>query len=112
MAQSLESMTEVRAYFKNHHVGFTIPYVLNGEQWNYTPDFVARICTSAGELKLIVEVSGAERVDKDAKVATAQTLWVPAVNNHGGFGRWAFFEIRDPWRAKTEIRDFLTRLER
>jgi type III restriction enzyme len=106
-AQTLESMTEVRAYFKNHHVGFTIPYVLYGEQRSYTPDFVARVCAGEGELNLIVEVSGADRADKEAKVATARTLWVPAVNNHGGFGRWAFFEVRDPWNAKTEIRDFL-----
>jgi hypothetical protein len=28
--------------------------------------------------------------------AANQTLWVPAVNNHVDFGRWAFHEIRDP----------------
>ena len=22
---------------------------------------------------------------------------IPAVNNHGGFGRWAFLEITDPY---------------
>ena len=31
-------------------------------------------------------------------------LWVPAINNHGGFGRWAFIEIADPWDAKNTIR--------
>ena len=35
---------------------------------------------------------------------TARTLWVPAVNNHGGFGRWAFLEILDPWDAGNAIR--------
>jgi len=30
-------------------------------------------------------------------------LWVPAINNHGGFGRWAFIEITDPWDAKNTI---------
>jgi type III restriction enzyme len=29
---------------------------------------------------------------------------VPAINNHGGFGRWAFLEIDDPWDAKNLIR--------
>jgi type III restriction enzyme len=110
-AQALESMTEVRAYFKNHHVGFTIPYVLNGEQHNYTPDFVARVATPAGELNLVLEVSGQDRAEKAAKVSTARTLWAPAVNNHRGFGRWAILEVRDPWNAKTEIREFLTKLE-
>jgi type III restriction enzyme len=111
-AQSLESMKgEVRAYFKNEHVGFTIPYVMNGQQRNYTPDFVARLTTPSGELNLILEVTGEKRPDKEAKTATARTLWVPAVNNHGGFGRWAFFEARDPWNVKTELREFLKTLQ-
>lgn len=29
---------------------------------------------------------------------------VPAINNHGGFCRWAFIEIDDPWNAKNLIR--------
>ncbi len=44
-------------------------------------------------------------------MATARTLWVPAVNNHGGFGRWAFVEITDPWDAEHTIRATLTQLE-
>ena len=107
MAQALETMKEVSAYFKNYHANFTIPYVFNGEPHNYTPDFVARVATAAGGLNLILEVSGQDRPEKQAKVSTARTLWVPAVNNHGGFGRWAFFEVRDPWNAKTEIQGFL-----
>jgi type III restriction enzyme len=55
-------------------------------------------------LNLIVEVTGERKKDKVAKVVTARTLWVPAVNNHGGFGRWAFLEIEDPWDAKNTIR--------
>ena len=34
-------------------------------------------------------------------------MWVPAINNLGGFGRWAFLEIRDPWDAQNEIRQLL-----
>ncbi len=45
----------------------------------------------------IVEVTGERDKDKEAKTATARTLWVPAVNNHGGFGRWAFVEVTDPY---------------
>ena len=37
-------------------------------------------------------------------MTTARTLWVPAVNNHGGFGRWAFVEVTDPWDAQRTIR--------
>jgi type III restriction enzyme len=103
MAQTLESMDQVASYFKNHNVGFTIPYTLNGQERNYVPDFVVKLRTAAGEVNLIVEVTGEKRADKEAKVATARTLWVPAVNNHGGFGRWAFVEVRDPWDAKAEL---------
>ncbi len=34
----------------------------------------------------------------------SRNLWVPAINKHGGFGRWAFIEITDPWDAKNTIR--------
>ena len=76
---------------------------LNGQERNYVPDFVVKLRTAAGDVNLIIEVTGEKRTDKEAKVATARTLWVPAVNNHGGFGRWAFVEIADPWDAKTPI---------
>ena len=39
--------------------------------------------------------------------ATARDMWVPAINNHGGFGRWAFLEIRNPRNAQTELRHVL-----
>jgi type III restriction enzyme len=54
-------------------------------------------------LNLIVEVTGERKKDKDAKTATARTLWVPAVNNHGGFGRWVFLEITDPYDDVAEL---------
>jgi type III restriction enzyme len=100
LAQTLEDMTEVAAYVKNQGLNFTIPYTLNGENKQYLPDFIARV----SDLNLIVEVSGEARKDKAAKVSTARTLWVPAVNNHGGFGRWAFVEVADPWDAHATIR--------
>jgi type III restriction enzyme len=39
-----------------------------------------------------------------AKLATARDAWVRAVNNHDGFGRWAFLEVRDPRNAQNEMR--------
>jgi type III restriction enzyme len=109
MAQALEDMEEVLCYVKNQNLGFTIPYTLNGEERLYYPDFLVRIKQDGGEpLNLIVEVSGESRKDKAAKVATARTLWVPAMNNHGGFGRWAFVEVTDPWDAPNTIRAALS----
>lgn len=116
MAQALEDMQEVVCYVKNHNLGFTIPYTLNGEEHGYIPDFIVRIRGEGkgdmGEsLNLILEVSGEARKDKAAKVATARNLWVPAINNHGGFGRWAFLEISDPWDAQNTIRGFIQGLQ-
>jgi len=113
MAQTLEDMKEVVCYVKNDHLGFTIPYMISGEDHRYTPDFLVRFNDGHGPddvLNLIVEVSGEAKKDKAAKVATARNLWVPAVNNHGGFGRWAFVEVTDPWDAKDIIRAELKEL--
>jgi type III restriction enzyme len=107
MAATLEDMDEVITYVKNHNLGFTIPYTINGEEHQYIPDFIVHLNDGHGRddlLNLIVEVTGEAKKDKAAKVATARTLWVPAVNNHGGFGRWAFIEISDPWDAGNSIR--------
>jgi len=110
MAEALENMSEVIRYVKNHNLGFTIPYSLSGEEKNYIPDFIACIDDGNGPdnlLNMIVEVTGEKMKDKAAKVSTACTLWVPAINNHGGYGRWAFIEVADPWDAQNLIRSFL-----
>jgi type III restriction enzyme len=101
MAQVLEELDEVTAYVKNQGLDFVIPYTLNGESKQYVPDFLVK---AGPDFTLIVEVSGEARKDKAAKVAAARNLWMPAVNNHGGFGRWGFVEVTDPWDAKGVIR--------
>jgi len=112
MAQALEEMDEVVCYVKNHNLNFSIPYTLDGEDRNYIPDFIVRVHDGKEDLlNLIIEVTGEKKKDKAAKVATARTLWIPAVNNHGGFGRWAFLEISDPWDAKNTIRAFVRQKE-
>lgn len=110
LAQTLEDMPEVRRYVKNDHLGFSIPYTLNGEERQYYPDFVAVLDDGGGAddpLNLILEVTGEKKKDKAAKVTTARTLWAPAVNNHGGLGRWAFVEIADPWNANNLLAPLL-----
>jgi type III restriction enzyme len=109
MAQVLEELAGqgiVRSYVKNQNLNFHIPYTMNGEEHRYIPDFLVRVDDGYGPddlLNLIVEVTGEKDKDKAAKVSTARNLWVPAVNNHGGFGRWDFMEIDDPWDAKHTI---------
>jgi type III restriction enzyme len=55
-------------------------------------------------LNLIIEVTGEKKKEKAAKVMTARTLWVPAVNNHGAFGPWGFLEVTDPYEVLELIR--------
>ncbi len=110
MAQALEEMDEVVRYVKNQSLGFTIPYSLDGDQHSYIPDFIADIDDGHGDddlLHLVIEVTGKKDKAKAAKTTTARELWVPAVNNHGAFGRWAFIEVTDPWDAHAAIRGLL-----
>ena len=110
VAKSLEDMDEVHAYVKNiPRLDFLIPYTVGGQTRTYLVDFIARIDDGRGAadlLNLLIEVSGEKRDDKDAKVATVKSLWVPAVNNDGRFGRWGFVQVKDPHDAKKDIRDF------
>ena len=111
VAQSLEEVDEVHSYVKNdrQRPGFSIPYTVHGEEHQYFPDFIARVNDGLMRhaddyLNLVIEVTGEMKPEKEAKVSTAQRLWVPAVNNHGGLGRWAFLEVKDPWKTKSSLR--------
>jgi type III restriction enzyme len=111
VAAVLESMDEVVCYVKNQGLDFVIPYTLEGVPSSYYPDFLVRLARSGRDpLTVIVEVSGPNLKAKREKAATARELWVPAVNNHGGFGTWAFVEITDPWDAEHLLRAELLRL--
>ena len=94
--EKIERMKEVVAYVKNQNLGFHVPYTHEARPGNYYPDYILKIDDGHGPddlLHLIVEVTGEKKHDKQAKVETARTLWVPAVNNEAAFGRWAFLEI-------------------
>lgn len=104
---TLESMPEIVRFVKNQNLGFTIPYTVDGQQRNYIPDFIVVLRDRKDPedlLHLIVEVTGEKKRDKESKVQTARTLWVPAVNNHGGLGRWDFLEVNDPRNVQDELK--------
>jgi type III restriction enzyme len=110
VAQALADMAEVIRYVKNDHLGFTIPYTLNGVERSYYPDFLVHLDDGHGPddpLQLVLECTGAKKKEKAAKVATGKHLWTPAVNNSGDFGRWEFYEARDQWNLATELRALL-----
>jgi len=57
MAQALEEMNEVVCYVKNQGLEFVIPYIIDGDEKKYYPDFIVRLKDAKGELlNLIVEV--------------------------------------------------------
>jgi len=86
------------------------PSSLAGETSSSSPSPPAGEGGGEGVINLIIEVTGESKKDKASKVSTARTLWIPAINNHGGFGQWGFIEIKDPWNSKNEIRSYLDNL--
>jgi type III restriction enzyme len=110
-AQALEFCPQVVRYVKNiTPLDFRVPYVINGKPRHYIPDFIVQLDDGRGQddlLNLVLEMSGAQRDDKDAKKATMDHYWVPAVNNCGQYGRWGFLDVDDPYMVMTEIEQFL-----
>lgn len=109
VSRTLEAMPQTAAYVKNDHLGFTIPYTFGGRTWQYYPDFLVRLTPREpdGDLvhTLIVEVSGSHKAAEPTreKARTARNQWVPAVNNHGGFGRWSYCELKNPTTFRSEL---------
>jgi len=114
LARLLEDNTDVAAYVKNDHMGFTIPYVHEGLTHQYVPDFIARLADgAAGKVKtLIIEVSGGLKAPgpTEAKADTARHQWVPAVNSHGGWGLWGYTEIKSKERAGAILHEAIEQL--
>ncbi len=101
-----ESHPHVKAYVKNHNLGLEVPYRLGSEMRTYLPDFIVLVDDGRGDddlLNLIVEIKGERREDAKAKKTTMDTYWVPGVNNHGDYGRWAFAEFTDVFGMEAEF---------
>jgi type III restriction enzyme len=101
-----ESHPKVRAYVKNHSLGFEVPYRFGGEQRKYRPDFIVLIDDDQGPedlLHLVVEIKGYRGEDAKEKKGTMDTYWVPGVNNLGTYGRWAFAEFTDIYEIQSEF---------
>lgn len=102
----IESHPQARAYVKNQGLDFTVPYRDGPIARDYLPDFIVRVDDGHGEqdlLNLVVEVKG--RRDENAKVKkeTMENYWIPGVNRLGGYGRWAFVELRGVLSMKEDF---------
>jgi len=99
-----EAHPRVLAYVKNHNLGLEVPYRYGPEKRTYIPDFIVLVNDGHDDpLHLIVEIKGYRREDAKEKKNTMQTYWIPGVNHHGGYGRWAFAEFTDVYSIETEF---------
>ena len=101
-----ESHPRVKSYVKNHNLGLEVPYRYGSETRTYLPDFIVLVDDGHGKddlLHLIVEIKGYRREDAKEKKATMETYWVPGVNNHGRYGRWAFVEFTDVYEMQSDF---------
>jgi type III restriction enzyme len=103
----VESHPRVRAYVKNHNLGFEVPYRTGAEVRKYLPDFIVLVDDGRGPedlLRLIVEIKGFRSEDAREKKTTIETFWVPGVNNLGTYGRWAFAEFRNVYQIEADFK--------
>ena len=101
-----ESHPRVKAYVKNQGLGLEVPYRYGSETRRYLPDFIVVVDDGHGAqdlLHLVVEIKGYRREDAKEKKATMDTYWVPAVNNMGTLGRWAFAELTEIYQIESDF---------
>lgn len=89
-----EGQEHVQAWAKNDGLGFEVMYLFRGVVRKYRPDFLIRLSSGA---MLILEVKGQDSEEAKTKRHFLDE-WVKAVNEHGGFGRWA-------WDASFDTKD-------
>lgn len=100
----VEEHPRVRAYVKNHNLGFEVPYRFGSEMRRYLPDFIVKVDDGREDLlNLVVEVKGYRAEDAKDKKSTMDTYWVPGVNNLGTYGRWAFTELTQVLRMEPDF---------
>jgi type III restriction enzyme len=100
-AFELDHNPHVAAWVKNDHLAFEILYIYRGVVRKYRPDFVIRL--ASGEM-LILEVKGQD-TEQDQIKRESLNDWVKAVNDHGGFGIWAWNVSKNP----ADIKDLIAR---
>jgi type III restriction enzyme len=108
-----EAHPRVKAYVKNHSLGFEVPYRMGGVHRNYRPDFIVLVDDGHGPdelLHLVVEIKGYRGEDAKEKKATMETYWVPGVNHLGTHGRWAFAEFTDVFEIQAAFEKMMAGL--
>ena len=103
-----ESHPKVRAYVKNHNLGFEVPYLMGTEPHKYRPDFIVLVDDGHGDddpLHLVVEIKGYRGEDAKEKKSTMDAYWVPGVNHLRTYGRWAFAEFTEVYQIEADFKE-------
>ena len=88
------------AFVKNAGLGFSIPYLYNGQMHDYIPDFIIRLKTTP-EAHLILETKGFDPLTEVKQQAAER--WVAAVNADGTYGKWLYAICRKPEAVTSAI---------
>ncbi len=104
-AYRLDTSDLVHSFVKNAGLGFSIPYLHNGENHEYVPDFIVRM---SGEKQrfLILETKGYDLL-ADVKTQAAHR-WILAVNASGEFGIWKYAAVGNLNKVEAAIKEAVT----
>ena len=112
-AKHLDRIREVESYVKNAFLGFVIPYVQDGKEHKYLPDYIVRLRTpKLRRANLILEITGFNK-DKAIKRWYVRERWLPAVNNARGklgLPPWYFEEVEDIDNLKPQLEAAIRRI--
>jgi type III restriction enzyme len=106
LCRVVEGHPQVRAYVKNHGLGFEVPYRFGSEVRRYRPDFIVLVDDGRGDddlLHLVIEIKGYRGEDAKEKAETMKTFWVPGVNQLGTHGRWDFAELTEVYQIESDF---------
>ena len=109
-AKVMDETKAVESYVKNAYLGFGVPYVKDGKDRSYQPDFIARVRIGGEIVNLVVEVTGMNK-DKVEKKWFMKHRWLPAVNTSARWGRWDFCELTEDTKTfKNQLQEELDKL--
>lgn len=91
-AFNLNRHPNVKAWTKNDHLNFEIPYMFQGIVHKYRPDYLVTLMDNS---YLIVEVKGIPTQQDQVKWEYLRE-WIQAVNEYGGFGKWNWGVASEP----------------
>jgi type III restriction enzyme len=94
-AYVIDTHPQVTAFVKNAGLGFAVPYIHNGQDHDYVPDFIIRLKDGAN---LVLETKGYDPLTEVKKEAALR--WINAVNAEGSYGKWKYALARKPDEVK------------